>query len=272
LVGYTADNVCQVSITFYRKIDGTEYNMAIVVEPTVRLMSYTQEPDKVVAIAAMVCYADDTNNIHVNENTKIIDRLKNMGHLSPFEHASFTFLIDGISRACSHQIVRHRIASYSQRSQRYVTENALKYVMPDGLRGKKCYLNGSQIDAEEYFKDAMGKSEDAYNTLNNALGNTGETSNEIARSILPNATSTTIMMTINARSLFNFFSERLCMRSQSEVRNVANMMLGLVKDVAPNIFDGVGPKCVMTGECTEIKSCGEFTNMVITYGDDAYGE
>lgn len=255
-----------------KKIDRDEHNMAIEVKPTVRLMSYTPDPDKLVATSAMVCYADNIEEIHVDGNTKIIDRLKSMGHMSPFEHASFTFLIDGISRTCSHQLVRHRIASYSQRSQRYVTEAALRYIVPDGLRGKKCSLNGSQVDAEEYFKDVMGKAEDAYNTINKALGDIGEKSNEIARSLLPNATATTIMVTMNARSLFNFFSERLCMRAQGEIRDIANMMLNLVKDVAPKIFSGVGPKCVMTGECPERKPCGKFANMVVTYGDDAYGK
>ena len=191
-----------------------------------------------------------------------------MGHLSPFEHASYTFLLEGISRAMTHQLVRHRVASYSQRSQRYVAHDTFEYIVPPGFEGKTVEIgDGSVVDAEEYFNDFMEKSAEVYKRLQSALGGPGESANQDARYVLPNAVETKIMVTMNARELFHFFGERLCERAQWEIRNTAEEMLAQVKEKTPVIFKGIGPKCVQFGYCPEgKKTCGKFKEKKKQYG------
>ncbi len=173
--------------------------------------------------------------------------------MSPFEHASFTFAVEGISRACSHQLVRHRIASYSQQSQRYVSEESgFDFVVPPIFK-EDDVLN-------TLFKEAMEHSHKYYCKLLKELekrGIKGESARQDARFVLPNAAETKIVITMNARELLHFFRVRCCSRAQWEIRALATEMLRLVKRVAPLLFKDAGPSCVV-GKCPEGRfSCGK---------------
>lgn len=214
----------------------------------VELIQYTPDPEKVIAAAARLCYSPDPvpELLEKLDDKKVADfvqKLRSMGHLSPFEHVSFQFSIDGVSRALSHQLVRHRIASYSQRSQRYVKEEGFEYVTPPSIRRNP--------QALERFERIMADLQSEYQELLKVAPA------EDARYILPNACTTSLMATFNARSLMNFFEHRACMRAQWEIRNLAEKMLELVQEVAPNVFGQAGPTCVSQGVCHEgAMSCG----------------
>ena len=222
------------------------------------LLSHTPDPEATVAMAARLCYSQ-TGIEALKERTakrdqkKFVQKLMEIGHMSPIEHASFTFAVEGISRACSHQLVRHRLASYSQQSQRYVSEEAgFDYVIPPSIK-KDCEL-------ARYFEKFMGKAQEAYNHIARRLGEKGlegEEANQDARFLLPNACETKIIITMNARELLHFFRQRCCNRAQWEIRAMAMEMLRLVKGIAPTIFCQAGPDC-LKGKCPEGKySCGK---------------
>ncbi len=235
----------------------------------VRLIRHSDVPEDLIASAARLCYAKDTKAIFdqdPGQAKKFVRLLRDMGHMSPVEHASFTFYIEGVSRAMTHQLVRHRLASYSQRSQRYVRHDGFEYVIPPQFKGKKVKENGAEIDAEEYFRETMEYLARRYAKLNEALGDSGESSNEDARYVLPNACETKILVTMNARALLHFFEERLCLRAQWEIRGVADQMLMLVREVCPSVFEGAGPKCLRFGKCPEGKmTCGKFEKIKKRY-------
>ncbi len=219
------------------------------------LLSNTPNPEETIAIAAKLCYSPSDigslkRKIAAKDQKGFVKKLMNMGHMSPIEHASFTFAVEGISRACSHQLVRHRLASYSQQSQRYVSEEAgFDYVIPETIKGDE--------DLEQYFTEFMAKTQKAYNHIVKKLnrkGINGEAANQDARFVLPNACETKIMITMNARELLHFFRQRCCSRAQWEIRAMATEMLKLVSVVAPVVFAGSGPACV-SGPCPE----GEYT-------------
>lgn len=214
-----------------------------------KLISHTPEPETVVSIAAKLCYSKSdvdglvTGVLTGNDTEKFIDKLKGMGHESPLEHVSFTFAIEGVSRTLTHQLVRHRIASYSQKSQRYVSENNFEYIIPPSI------TRDSQ--AKEKFENLMCTIRQAYNELASM-----DIPKEDARYVLPNATETKIIVTMNARSLFNFFSLRCCTHAQWEIRQLANLMLAEVQKVAPILFKNAGASC-KKGYCPEEgRSCG----------------
>jgi len=235
----------------------------------VRLIRYTDAPGEIIASAARLCYAKDTETIFSREpgrTEEFVRVLRDMGHMSPVEHAVFTFYIEGVSRAMTHQLVRHRLASYSQRSQRYVRHDGFDYVIPPQLRGKKVKEGNIEVDAEKYFRKTMEYLAMRYARLNEAMGNKGESSNEDARYVLPNACETKIMMTMNARELLHFLGERLCLRAHWEIRGVADQMLILAREVCPSVFEGAGPKCVRIGKCPEENmTCGEFEGIKRRY-------
>jgi len=239
------------------------------VKPRVSLVQHTQRPDEVIAAAARLCYAADTGGLFEgtpSDARELVARLSRMGHHSPLEHASFTFYLEGVSRALTHQLVRHRIASYSQRSQRYVAHDQFDYVVPPQLAGRTVEVDGREADAVEYFEETMALIGERYAALNDALGRTGERSNEDARYVLPNACETKIFVTMNARELLHFFAERLCRRAQWEIRRVADMMLAEARPVAPAAFQDAGPKCVRLGGCPEgPMGCGRYVEMVAKY-------
>ncbi len=224
------------------------------VKPKVSLIRYTADPEATVALAAKLCYSDRelddlTANILAKDNSKFISKLTDMGHLSPIEHASFTFSVEGVSRAMLAQITRHRIASFSVRSQRYVSEDSFNYVIPPAIEEM-----GAAAVAR--YVGQMDTIMDWYRDWQSALGH-GERSNEDARFILPNACETKMIVTMNARELMHFFELRCCNRAQWEIRDVAWQMFEAVVKVAPNLFKECGPGC-LRGGCPEgAKSCGK---------------
>lgn len=238
----------------------------------VNLIAYTPEPEKVVAAAAKMCYSksgpDEIMENLTPENTeKFLNHLISMGHESPIEHISFTFGVEGISRSLLAQLTRHRIASYSVKSQRYVEETAFSYVTPPEIEKNE--------KAKAVYEKTMADITNAYNELADELYNVHKNSMdekaarkkaiEDARFVLPNACETKLVMTFNARSLLNFFSERCCERAQWEIRDLADKMLALVREKAPVIFKNAGPKCVR-GACPEgPMSCGKRTEKIAKY-------
>ena len=218
------------------------------VQPNVILIAHTPEAEKVVAMAAKICYAKDVSikklqkKINDNDVSAFITKLLESGHESPFEHISFTFGIEGISRAFSHQLVRHRMASFSQRSQRYCFEDGFNYIEPEDINENE--------NEDKIFRDFMRHSKEVYSKLIDK-----GVKPEDARMVLPNACETKIIVTMNARELLHFFKLRCCKRAQKEIREVAFMMKNICRKVAPNIFQYAGPNC-LKGYCTEgEKSC-----------------
>ncbi|MFC1635206.1 FAD-dependent thymidylate synthase [Planctomycetota bacterium] len=232
------------------------------VQAKVVLVKATDQAEELISSAGKLCYARDSRRIFRADSKdpgEFVQKLMQMGHESPIEHVVFTFYIEGVSRAMTHQLVRHRLASYSQRSQRYVDHDCFDYVVPPRLKGKTVEIEGEQIDAVAYFEQTMDLIAERYARLKDALGLKGEKSNEDARYVLPNACETKILMTMNARELLHFFEERLCVRAQWEIRGVAEEMLRLVKEVCPSVFAKSGPKCVRLGGCPEgTGSCGNY--------------
>jgi len=231
------------------------------------LVQHTPNPEETVAMAAKLCYspADITSlkeKIEKKDQKAFVEKLVKMGHMTPIEHPSFTFAIEGISRACSHQLVRHRLASYSQQSQRYVSEEAgFDFIIPPSIKKNK-ELKGT-------FITFMKEAQKAYNLMVNKLneqGITGEAANQDARFLLPNAAETKIMVSMNARELLHFFRQRCCNRAQWEIRCMAEQMLKLVKKTAPTIFHKAGPGC-LHAPCPEGDyTCGKIKEVRKTYG------
>ncbi len=219
----------------------------------VKLINYTSKPEITIATAARLCYSSygiakieaDFNDGEkgLEKARKLIKRIRMSGHESVLEHSNFTFGVEKLSRSASHQLVRHRIASYSQRSQRYVKEDKPKYVIPDSIAKNPEFLTKYEKIIEDifslygYFLEKDIPAEDA-------------------RYLLPNATETQIIFTMNARELLHFFKLRGCNRAQWEIRSVAREMFKLVYPIAPSVFYGAGPSCVR-GNCSEGEfSCG----------------
>lgn len=221
----------------------------------VKLMEYTKNPERVVAMAARLCYspigAEELSEKMTDEQVeKLVKKIVNLGHVSTVEHVSFTFAIEGISRVLTHQLVRHRIASYSQQSQRYVSEHDFEYILPPTI--------AANPQAKEKFAALMQQIRSTYDELA-AL----EIPKEDARYVLANATETKIVATFNVRSLQHFLELRCCNRAQWEIRAMANLMLAEVKKVAPLLFKNAGASCVQTGRCPEgAMTCGKFDEMI----------
>ena len=214
----------------------------------VTLLTHTPEPEKIVAAAARCCYSNDDPDKLLDEMTdekaaKFLQKLNDLGHQSPLEHVSFTFSISGVSRALLAQITRHRLASFSVRSQRYCGFNSSDFIEPPSI---------SRSNMEEHFNKALEQSKNNYDELIEA-----GIAKEDARMVLPNAAATSMVVTMNARELLHFFALRCCTRAQWEIRNVANEMVKLVKKTAPNLFAKAGAACEQLGYCPEGKfSCG----------------
>ena len=213
----------------------------------IKILAHTPNPERVIALAGKLCYSpvgiDELNDKISDEQVeKFITKLSDMGHMSPFEHASFTFAIEGISRNCSHQIVRHRLASFSQQSQRYVKMKG-EYVVPP-------YIYWHEELLLE-FNHALEDADKAYNKLVEGLMRYGRTEKEAiedARYILPSACTTKMEVTMNVRELLHFFKQRCCKRAQWEIREVAKEMLKQCKEVSPILFKNAGAPC---NTCTE---------------------
>ena len=239
----------------------------------VKLLAYTPQPERTVACAAKLCYAAaDIDTVYeglTEEKTaSFLEMLNSIGHESPIEHASFTFGIQGVSRSLLAQITRHRIASYSVQSQRYVKENAFEFVLPPEIEAipaakeeflrameedQKHYENLTALLKEKHKRELLAQGEDEKSANRKAE----KKAIEDARFVLPNACATKMICTMNARSLLNFFTHRCCNRAQWEIRALAVEMLKEVKAVAPHIFEKAGPPC-LRGNCPEGKmSCGK---------------
>lgn len=226
------------------------------------LLRHTPNPEEAVALAAKLCYsAIDIESlrekVEEKDQEQFVRKLMKIGHMSPIEHASFTFAVEGISRACSHQLVRHRLASYSQQSQRYVSEEAgFDFVIPPSI--------AEDDDLSAYFIRCMEEAHKAYAHIVhklNARGIKGEAANQDARFVLPNAAETKIIITMNARELLHFFRQRCCNRAQWEIRAMAIEMLKLARAAAPVIFENAGPGC-LTMACPEGEySCGKIVEV-----------
>ncbi|WP_055668471.1 FAD-dependent thymidylate synthase [Desnuesiella massiliensis] len=242
-------------------------------EQKVKLIQYSQEAEKIVSSAAKLCYSSSTvddimDNLNEESVKKFLDMLMSYGHESPIEHVNFTFAIEGVSRSLTHQLVRHRLASYSQQSQRYVRLEQFDYIIPPEIeRDEK---------AREIYISSMKASQKAYDELSDILKkkyisegftevNAEKKAIEDARYVFPNSCETKIMVTMNARSLINFFRHRCCNRAQWEIRSLAEKMLIEVKKVAPTLFKYAGPSCI-GGNCPEGKmTCGKIKEMQNRY-------
>ncbi len=206
----------------------------------VEILSYTQDPVISIEKAASVCYDSTPTG-----DGKIMKACVKSGHTSVTEHASFEFKITGVSRALLAQLTRHRMASYSVRSQRYVAENNFGYITPPSVEA-----NAEQKDIYDFMMKKIGE---AYEMMVSA-----GIPKEDARMILPNACETTIVMTMNVRELMNFCHERMCTRAQWEIRELAYKMYDAVQEIAPEIAHFMVPKCQQyeVHFCPEAKSCG----------------
>lgn len=243
----------------------------------VELLRYTPDGEKLVASAAKLCYSpvgieQIENNLEQESTEKFLEMLVDLGHESPIEHINFTFGIEGVSRTLTHQLVRHRIASYSQQSQRYVKLEQFEYIIPPAIEkdeeAKKLFIEAMKKDQEYYdkiadilfnryfdkhIKDGLSEKEAKQKAEKEAI--------EDARYVFPNACETKIVLTMNARSLMNFFRLRTCERAQWEIRELAIKMLKNVKEVYPNLFKNAGPAC-LKGPCPEgIMTCGNIVKV-----------
>jgi len=257
----------------------------------VKLIEHTPSPEKVIAAAAKLCYSqvgvdEILENLEEKKTDKFLEMLMTYGHHSPIEHVSFTFAIEGVSRSLTHQLVRHRLASYSQQSQRYVKLKQFEYVIPPNIEKNE--------RAKIIFVETMNRVQEAYNQLveilceNEVVKLTKEylkdkkiinpkeieekqykalkikaekKAIEDARYVFPNACETKIIVTMNARELIHFFNQRCCTRAQWEIRQMAKTMLMQAREVAPVLFKHAGPSCV-SGPCPEgSMCCGETLNI-----------
>ncbi len=216
----------------------------------VELLYHTPDPERAVATAARLCYApvgasELMESLSEERIHKVLSTILESGHLSTLEHASYTFAIDGVSRALTHQLVRHRLASFNQQSQRYVK-------FSDGLETIKPETIAQNPEADALFDEMIAKTVEAYQRFLE-MGIPAED----ARYILPNAAETKIVVTMNIRELLHFFSLRCCNRAQWEIRELAWKMLDAVRPTAPFIFAAAGPGCV-SSTCPEGKmTCGD---------------
>ncbi len=215
----------------------------------VELLYHTPDPERAIATAARLCYApvgaaELMETMPSERVESVLSTIMSSGHFSTLEHASYTFAVDGVSRALTHQLVRHRIASFNQQSQRYVKfTGEVSVVKPRSVAGNE--------EAEAVFDEAIAAAVDAYHKLLD-LGVAAED----ARYLLPNAAESKIVITMNVRELLHFFSLRCCNRAQWEIRDMAHRMLELARPTAPFIFADAGAPCVRTG-CPEGKmTCG----------------
>lgn len=214
----------------------------------VTLLSYTMEPKALIAAAINQCYSEKTGRELMEEMSddkreRLIRQVISSGHTSTIEHGSFTFSIEGVSRVTEVQMVRHRIGSYSIKSGRYNKSHS-NFVIPAKIKNNP---EAMKI-VEEYKKDLESLIE-KFTELGIPF--------EDIRYLTPQGTKTNIMVTMNARSLFNFFQERMCNRAQWEIRTVAHLMHQELMKLAPELFKFAGPTCKSEGICwqTEKMSC-----------------
>ncbi|MDL2267605.1 FAD-dependent thymidylate synthase [Desulfovibrio sp. OttesenSCG-928-G15] len=229
----------------------------------VELLAYTPDALSLIYASFRQCYhagfvADmwpklQNGEIPQEKQSEFIEKVMASGHVSPIEHVSFTFAAEGVSRALTHQLVRHRIASYSQQSQRYVDGSAFNYILPPAIEKNSA--------AKERFLRCIEEIGDAYREVKDMLEKDGhDKSKEDARFLLPQAAETRIVLTMNCRSLLNFFEHRCCSRAQWEIRAMARAMLKECRAVLPSVFAKAGARCERLGYCPEGEAftCGRY--------------
>lgn len=249
----------------------------------VTLIQYTGEPEKLIAAAAKLCYSDSScenimEGLDRERTESFVKMLSSLGHESPIEHASFTFAIEGVSRTLLAQITRHRHASFSVQSQRYVKQENFEYITPPAIENNP--------EARKLFCKSMNDCLESYNKISNILeekyysefsesgmsekaarSKAEKKAIEDARFVLPNACETKMVVTMNARSLYNFFRLRCCNRAQWEIRELATEMFRLCYKAAPTLFATAGPSCC-SGSCSEGKmSCGQIETVRKKFND-----
>ena len=232
------------------------------VKLNVKLLEATQNAISIIYAGYRQCYSAkfageifEQEKGNLEKQAEFIKKVVESGHESPLEHVKFTFAIEGVSRSLTHQLVRYRIASYSQQSQRYVKETSFDYIIPPSIEKDK-------ILKEEFVK-IMREIQTSYNKMIEKFkekGIVGEKANQDVRFILPQAAETKIVVTMNCRELLHFFEQRCCTRAQWEIRNLANKMLDICKNYLPAVFLNAGAKCKRLGYCPEGRkfTCGKY--------------
>ncbi len=228
----------------------------------VKLLEMSQNAISLIYVACRQCYsekfagevfADDT--ISKEKQEAFVKSIVASGHQSPLEHVKFTFAVEGVSRALTHQLVRHRLASYSQQSQRYVKEKDFDFIIPPSIERNP--------QAKNEFERLMEAIQQSYTKLIAFMGQdniSGEVANQDARFVLPQAAETKIVVTMNCRELLHYFEHRCCSRAQWEIRQLANKMLDICKEKLPAVFSGAGAKCETLEYCPEGEKfcCGRY--------------
>lgn len=239
----------------------------------VTLLAHTPDPERVIACAAKLCYSSASidslmEGLDGEKTAGFLDMLTEVGHESPVEHTYFTFGIEGVSRSLLAQLTRHRIASYSVKSQRYVKEGAFEFVTPPEIEkneaARALFLKAMEDDQRTYDElCAILQKEHEERLIASGMEEkearraASKLAIEDARFVLPNACETKLVASFNARSLMNFFHKRCCMRAQWEIRELAAAMLRAVLPVAPTLFKRAGPPCI-NAPCPEGRmSCGD---------------
>ncbi len=227
----------------------------------IKLLDFTDNALPVIYSACRQCYSEKFAGDIFDEPgdrkkmAQFVRKVVQSGHESPLEHVKFTFAIEGVSRALTHQLVRHRLASYSQQSQRYVKAGDFDYVIPSVIEKRP--------EAREEFLKLMNEIKKGYNRILDVLkadGISGEAANQDARFVLPQAAETKIVVTMNCRELMHFFKQRCCVRAQWEIRALADSMLEVCKARLPEVFEEAGAKCVELRYCPEGEkfTCGRY--------------
>ena len=228
----------------------------------VQLLEVSQNAIALIYVACRQCYSekfaadvfvDATEDLKKQE--EFVKSVVASGHLSPLEHVKFSFAIQGVSRALTHQLVRHRLASYSQQSQRYVKEKDFDFIIPPAIERNTA--------AKDEFEKLMATIQQSYTKLLALMGQdniSGEIANQDARFALPQAAETKIVVTMNCRELLHFFQARCCLRAQWEIRQLANKMLDICRQKLPAVFSTAGAKCEVLGYCPEGEKfcCGKY--------------
>ena len=228
----------------------------------VQLLEVSENAISLIYAACRQCYSEKFSGdifldktLDLKKQEAFVKNVVASGHLSPLEHVKFSFAIEGVSRALTHQLVRHRLASYSQQSQRYVKEKDFDYIMPPSIE--------RNLMARKEFEKLMVLIQESYTRLLTLMAEdniSGEAANQDARFALPQAAETKIIVTMNCRELLHFFQHRCCTRAQWEIRTLANKMLLICQDKLPAVFVGAGAKCEEIKKCPEGEkfSCGKY--------------
>lgn len=232
------------------------------VQMNVELLEMSQNAIALIYVACRQCYSDkfagdifSDASIDLKKQEEFVKSIVASGHQSPLEHVKFTFAIQGVSRALTHQLVRHRLASYSQQSQRYVKEKEFDYIIPPAIQRNKA--------AKEEFERLMIIIQQSYSKLLMFLSQDNvraEAANQDARFALPQAAETKIVVSMNCRELLHFFQHRCCTRAQWEIRQLAEKMLQICAEKLPAVFLNAGAKCAELGYCPEGEKfcCGKY--------------